>query len=94
MERYEEASSNQYSEEVRILLRVKEARDGKTLAYNTHTAAFKPPVEVSDCFLFESHFLVLVCFLQFCMIHLLSPSLIESHTEKQMHSEGRAGLGC
>uniref|UniRef100_A0A8C1ME33 Lysine (K)-specific methyltransferase 2E n=2 Tax=Cyprinus carpio TaxID=7962 RepID=A0A8C1ME33_CYPCA len=45
MERYEEASSNQYSEEVRILLRVKEARDGKTLAYNTHTAAFKPPVE-------------------------------------------------
>uniref|UniRef100_A0A8C1WDU0 Lysine (K)-specific methyltransferase 2E n=1 Tax=Cyprinus carpio TaxID=7962 RepID=A0A8C1WDU0_CYPCA len=47
MERYEEASSNQYSEEVRILLRVKEARDGKTLAYNTHTAAFKPPVESS-----------------------------------------------
>uniref|UniRef100_A0A672RFP3 Lysine methyltransferase 2E (inactive) n=1 Tax=Sinocyclocheilus grahami TaxID=75366 RepID=A0A672RFP3_SINGR len=45
MERYEEASSNQYSEEVQILLRVKEARDGKTLAYNTHTAAFKPPVE-------------------------------------------------
>ncbi|XP_005164966.1 inactive histone-lysine N-methyltransferase 2E isoform X3 [Danio rerio] len=45
MERYEEASSNQYSEEVRLLLRVKEARDGKTLAYNTHTAAFKPPVE-------------------------------------------------
>jgi len=46
MERYEEASSNQYSEEVQLLLRVKEARDGKTLAYNTHTAAFKPPVEV------------------------------------------------
>lgn len=46
MERYEEASSNQYSEDVRLLLRVKEARDGKTLAYNTHTAAFKPPVEV------------------------------------------------
>uniref|UniRef100_A0A3B4BYD1 Lysine (K)-specific methyltransferase 2E n=1 Tax=Pygocentrus nattereri TaxID=42514 RepID=A0A3B4BYD1_PYGNA len=45
MERYEEASSNQYSEDVRLLLRVKEARDGKTLAYNTHTAAFKPPVE-------------------------------------------------
>ncbi|XP_030624778.1 inactive histone-lysine N-methyltransferase 2E isoform X2 [Chanos chanos] len=45
MERYEEANSNQYSEDVRILLRVKEARDGKTLAYNTHTAAFKPPVE-------------------------------------------------
>ncbi|XDV25190.1 hypothetical protein PO909_029149 [Leuciscus waleckii] len=45
MERYEEASSNQYSEEVQLLLRVKEARDGKTLAYNTHTAAFKPPVE-------------------------------------------------
>ncbi|XP_007232774.3 inactive histone-lysine N-methyltransferase 2E isoform X2 [Astyanax mexicanus] len=44
MERYEEASSNQYSEDVRLLLRVKEARDGKTLAY-THTAAFKPPVE-------------------------------------------------
>ncbi|XP_051544801.1 inactive histone-lysine N-methyltransferase 2E-like isoform X3 [Myxocyprinus asiaticus] len=45
MERYEEASSNQYSEEVQLLLRVKEARDGKTLAYNTHIAAFKPPVE-------------------------------------------------
>ncbi|XP_066524182.1 inactive histone-lysine N-methyltransferase 2E isoform X2 [Hoplias malabaricus] len=45
MEKYEEASSNQYSEDVRLLLRVKEARDGKTLAYNTHSAAFKPPVE-------------------------------------------------
>ncbi|XP_035383768.1 inactive histone-lysine N-methyltransferase 2E isoform X2 [Electrophorus electricus] len=45
MERYEEASTNQYSDDVRLLLRVKEARDGKTLAYNTHTAAFKPPVE-------------------------------------------------
>ncbi len=52
MERYEEASSNQYSEEVRILLRVKEARDGKTLAYNTHTAAFKPPVEVLHAHIF------------------------------------------
>lgn len=61
MERYEEASSNQYSEEVRILLRVKEARDGKTLAYNTHTAAFKPPVEVSDSIPYKSLF-ILVCF--------------------------------
>lgn len=46
MERYEEASANQYSDDVQVLLRVKEARDGKTLAYNTHPAAFKPPVEV------------------------------------------------
>ncbi|KAL0962939.1 hypothetical protein UPYG_G00347390 [Umbra pygmaea] len=45
MEAYEEASSNQYSEDVQVLLRVKEAGDGKTLAYNTHTATFKPPVE-------------------------------------------------
>ncbi|XP_067111079.1 inactive histone-lysine N-methyltransferase 2E isoform X4 [Osmerus mordax] len=45
MERYEEASSNQYSEDVQILLRVKEAGDGKTLAYNTNPATFKPPVE-------------------------------------------------
>ncbi|XP_062853091.1 inactive histone-lysine N-methyltransferase 2E isoform X2 [Trichomycterus rosablanca] len=45
MERYEEATSNQYSDDVRVLLRVKEANDGKTLAYNTHSAAFKPPVE-------------------------------------------------
>ncbi|KAF7693775.1 inactive histone-lysine N-methyltransferase 2E isoform X2 [Silurus meridionalis] len=45
MERYEEANTNQYSEDVRVLLRVKEARDGKALAYNTHPAAFKPPVE-------------------------------------------------
>ncbi|CAB1346021.1 unnamed protein product [Coregonus sp. 'balchen'] len=45
MEAYEEAGSNQYSEDVQILLRVKEAGDGKTLAYNTRTAAFKPPVE-------------------------------------------------
>uniref|UniRef100_A0AAY4DX33 Lysine (K)-specific methyltransferase 2E n=1 Tax=Denticeps clupeoides TaxID=299321 RepID=A0AAY4DX33_9TELE len=44
MERYEEASSNQYSEDVQILLRVKEAGDGKALAY-THTTTFKPPVE-------------------------------------------------
>ncbi len=55
MERYEEASSNQYSEEVRILLRVKEARDGKTLAYNTHTAGFKPPVEVLNTLIFKFH---------------------------------------
>lgn len=88
MERYEEASSNQYSEEVRILLRVKEARDGKTLAYNTHTAAFKPPVEVSDSFLYESHFAIFACFyISYCIP-------IELHTEKQTHSEGRAGLGC
>lgn len=47
MEAYEDAGSNQYSEDVQILLRVKEAGDGKTLAYNTHTATFKPPVEVA-----------------------------------------------
>lgn len=46
MERYEEASSNQYSEDVQVLLRVKEQGDGKSLAYNTHPASFKPPVEV------------------------------------------------
>lgn len=46
MERYEEASSNQYSEDVQVLLRVKEQGDGKSLAYNTHLASFKPPVEV------------------------------------------------
>ncbi|KAI1888399.1 hypothetical protein AGOR_G00184750 [Albula goreensis] len=45
MERYEEASSNQYSEDMQLLLRVKEAADSKSLAYNTHTASFKPPVE-------------------------------------------------
>ncbi|KAM8884024.1 inactive histone-lysine N-methyltransferase 2E isoform 1-T2 [Synchiropus picturatus] len=45
MERYEEASSNQYSEDVQVLLRVKEQGDGKSLAYNTHPATFKPPVE-------------------------------------------------
>ncbi|XP_054609259.1 inactive histone-lysine N-methyltransferase 2E isoform X3 [Dunckerocampus dactyliophorus] len=45
MERYEEASSNQYSEDVQVLLRVKEQGDGKSLAYNTHLASFKPPVE-------------------------------------------------
>ncbi|KAM4712151.1 LOW QUALITY PROTEIN: inactive histone-lysine N-methyltransferase 2E [Anableps anableps] len=45
MERYEEASSNQYSEDVQVLLRVKEQGDGKNLAYNTHPASFKPPVE-------------------------------------------------
>ncbi|XP_061663437.1 inactive histone-lysine N-methyltransferase 2E isoform X2 [Syngnathoides biaculeatus] len=45
MERYEEASSNQYSEDVQVLLRVKEQGGGKSLAYNTHPASFKPPVE-------------------------------------------------
>uniref|UniRef100_A0A8D3CLP4 Lysine (K)-specific methyltransferase 2E n=1 Tax=Scophthalmus maximus TaxID=52904 RepID=A0A8D3CLP4_SCOMX len=45
MEAYEEASSNQYSEDVQVLLRVKEQGDGKSLAYNTHPASFKPPVE-------------------------------------------------
>ncbi|XP_036375947.1 inactive histone-lysine N-methyltransferase 2E-like isoform X1 [Megalops cyprinoides] len=40
MERYEEASSNQYSEDIQLLL-----RDTKSPAYNSHTAAFKPPVE-------------------------------------------------
>lgn len=49
MERYEEASSNQYSEDVQVLLRVKEQGDGKSLAYNTHPASFKPPVEVKMC---------------------------------------------
>lgn len=49
MERYEEASSNQYSEDVQVLLRVKEQGDGKSLAYNTHPASFKPPVEVKIC---------------------------------------------
>lgn len=58
MERYEEASSNQYSEEVQILLRVKEARDGKTLAYNTHTAAFKPPVEVFNDQIYKFHHII------------------------------------
>lgn len=48
MERYEEASSNQYSEDVQVLLRVKEQGDGKSLAYNTHLASFKPPVEVRN----------------------------------------------
>ncbi|XP_031438272.1 inactive histone-lysine N-methyltransferase 2E isoform X2 [Clupea harengus] len=47
-ERYEEASSNQYSEDVQTLLRIKEASHVKTLAYNTHTASFKPPVEVTE----------------------------------------------
>uniref|UniRef100_A0A8C9R096 Lysine (K)-specific methyltransferase 2E n=1 Tax=Scleropages formosus TaxID=113540 RepID=A0A8C9R096_SCLFO len=45
MERYEEASTNQYTEEVQILLRVKEAGDNKPLAYNTHGMTFRPPVE-------------------------------------------------
>lgn len=62
MERYEEASSNQYSEEVQILLRVKEARDGKTLAYNTHTAAFKPPVEVLNNYIYKFHHNIVVLF--------------------------------
>lgn len=51
MERYEEASSNQYSEDVQVLLRVKEQGDGKSLAYNTHPASFKPPVEVQNIFI-------------------------------------------
>uniref|UniRef100_A0A3Q3Q2P1 PHD-type domain-containing protein n=1 Tax=Monopterus albus TaxID=43700 RepID=A0A3Q3Q2P1_MONAL len=50
MERYEEANSNQYSEDVQVLLRVKEQGDGKSLAYNTHPASFKPPVEVLHTF--------------------------------------------
>ncbi|MFT7799629.1 histone-lysine N-methyltransferase 2E-like [Arapaima gigas] len=45
VEHYEEASNNQYSDEVKILLSVKEAGDGRTCAYNTYSAAFKPPVE-------------------------------------------------
>lgn len=54
MERYEEASSNQYSEDVQVLLRVKEQGDGKSLAYNTHPASFKPPVEVKT-FLYSQY---------------------------------------
>lgn len=54
MERYEEASSNQYTEDVQVLLRVKEQGDGKSLAYNTHPASFKPPVEVQIYTLSES----------------------------------------
>ncbi|KAL4659434.1 histone-lysine N-methyltransferase 2E-like isoform X1 [Arapaima gigas] len=45
MERYEEASSNQYTEEVQILLRVKDAGDSKSLTYNAHGTTFRPPVE-------------------------------------------------
>ncbi|XP_029105489.1 inactive histone-lysine N-methyltransferase 2E-like isoform X2 [Scleropages formosus] len=45
VEHYEEANANQYSEEVQILLSVKEAGDARTRAYNTSSAAFKPPVE-------------------------------------------------
>lgn len=96
MERYEEASSNQYSEEVQILLRVKEARDGKTLAYNTHTAAFKPPVEVLNSHIYKflhnigQFFWCVVC-LQQTPCDFFFP---ESRTEEQAHSEGCAGLGC
>lgn len=46
MERYEEASSNQYSEEMQILLRLKGAAGVEALTYSGHGAAFKPPVEV------------------------------------------------
>ncbi|KAJ8393431.1 hypothetical protein AAFF_G00061530, partial [Aldrovandia affinis] len=45
MEHYEEASSNQYSEDMQLLLRVKEARDANTLHCSAHTAHFKPPVQ-------------------------------------------------
>ncbi|XP_072566088.1 inactive histone-lysine N-methyltransferase 2E-like isoform X3 [Paramormyrops kingsleyae] len=45
MERYEEASSNQYSEEMQILLRLKGAAGVEALTYSGHGAAFKPPVE-------------------------------------------------
>lgn len=60
MERYEEASSNQYSEDVQVLLRVKEQGDGKTLAYNTHPASFKPPVEVRQTQAVVSYFFPLL----------------------------------
>ncbi|XP_063073304.1 inactive histone-lysine N-methyltransferase 2E [Engraulis encrasicolus] len=46
MDRYEEASSNQYSDDVQTLLRIKEnSLHTKNIAYNTHSASFKPPVE-------------------------------------------------
>ncbi|KAG5830609.1 hypothetical protein ANANG_G00312500 [Anguilla anguilla] len=45
MEQYEEAKSNQYSEDMQLLLRVKETRDAKSLTCSTHTAAFKPPAQ-------------------------------------------------
>lgn len=107
MERYEEASSNQYSEEVRLLLRVKEARDGKTLAYNTHTAAFKPPVEVLHTDMrklhynislfdasYHTHYVMYFYFYKCIIFIYLFFFLPESSTEKQANSEGRAGFGC
>lgn len=87
MERYEEASSNQYSEEVQILLRVKEARDGKTLAYNTHTAAFKPPVEVLNSYIYKFHHNIVVVFLSVRSVWLFYNKLTvtfssQSHVQK------------
>ncbi|KAI1882266.1 hypothetical protein AGOR_G00248910 [Albula goreensis] len=45
MEHYEEASSNQYSEDMQLLLRVKEARDTKSLTCSARASSFKPPVQ-------------------------------------------------
>uniref|UniRef100_W5NEJ9 Lysine methyltransferase 2E (inactive) n=1 Tax=Lepisosteus oculatus TaxID=7918 RepID=W5NEJ9_LEPOC len=47
MERYEEASSNQYSEDVQSVLRLREVGAGKPHShpFNTHAVPFKPPVE-------------------------------------------------
>ncbi len=91
MERYEEASSNQYSEEVRILLRVKEARDGKTLAYNTHTAAFKPPVEVLHAHIFTCLPGALFVALYDMLIVTFSS---QSHVQKNKRILKLFGIGC
>ncbi|KAJ8373892.1 hypothetical protein SKAU_G00044720 [Synaphobranchus kaupii] len=45
MEHYEEAKSNQYSEDMQLLLRVKESRDTKSLTSSAHTATFRPPAQ-------------------------------------------------
>ncbi|KAG9342328.1 hypothetical protein JZ751_016830 [Albula glossodonta] len=45
MEHYEEASSNQYSEDMQLLLRVKETRDTKSLTCSARASSFKPPVQ-------------------------------------------------
>ena len=76
MERYEEASSNQYSEDVQVLLRVKEQGDGKSLAYNTHPASFKPPVEVRTVSCSSPHgvmFITTWCHVHHHMVSCISP---------------------
>ncbi|KAJ8249658.1 hypothetical protein COCON_G00228740 [Conger conger] len=45
MEQYEEAHSNQYSEDMQLLLRVTDSRDTKSLSCITHTPAFRPPAQ-------------------------------------------------